>query len=114
MVRGLALISFLSLTRGAPAAETPPRSRTFEVTYRATVRQIPDGAKELELWLPLPQTDRNQTIHRSTVDAPVPLTIGRETVFGVQCVHVRVESPKAPITVTMTVEATRTENAGAI
>ncbi len=109
---GLALIPILALAAKEPASEVVPRSRTYELTYRATARQIPEGAKALDLWLPLPQTDRNQTIHRLTVDAPGPMTIGREPRFGNHCLHIRVEAPRAPVAVTLTVEATRRENSG--
>jgi transglutaminase-like putative cysteine protease len=82
------------------------------LTYEATIRDIPEGTKALNLWLPLPQTDRNQAIHRVTVDGPVPLTIGREPRFGNQWVHVVLREPGRPVTVRVTVEATRSENAG--
>jgi Transglutaminase-like superfamily len=95
-----------------PGSEGQSRSRTFELTYKATVRDIPEGTKILDLWLPLPQTDRNQTVHRIAIDALNRVTIGRESRFGNQSVHVRVDRPNTPITVTLTVEATRWENAG--
>ena len=91
MLSGLALIPLLALPAREPAPEALSRSRTFVLTYRATVRQIPEGAKALDLWLPLPQTDRNQTIQppeggrprppdhrpRASVRQPVPPHPGR-------------------------------------
>ncbi len=94
------------------AAEDTLRSRTFELTYAATAREIPAGAKVVDVWLPLPVTDRNQTIHRLTIDAPRPVSIGRESRFGNQCLHVRVESPGTTVAVSLVIEATRRENAG--
>jgi transglutaminase-like putative cysteine protease len=82
------------------------------LTYKATVRDIPEKSRVLDLWLPLPQTDRNQTVHRVTIDAPNPVSIGREARFGNQCLHVRVETPRASVTVTLAIEATRRENSG--
>src|SRR4051794_38438543 len=110
LVSGLILLILSPMT--TEASDGPPRSRTFELTYRATVNDIPEGAKVLDFWLPLPQTDRSQTIHRVTVDAPGPVTIGRERRFGNQCIHVRVKPPNGPLTVSVTIEATRIENAG--
>jgi transglutaminase-like putative cysteine protease len=110
---GLATALLLLAPAGGPAAEESPRARSFALTYRATVREVPAGAKALDLWLPLPQTDRNQTIRRLTIDAPGPVTIGREGRHGNDCLHVRVERPTAPVAVTIAIEATRRENAGA-
>jgi transglutaminase-like putative cysteine protease len=108
----LASVLLLLLTACLPASEGQIRSRTFELTYTATVRAIPAGTKILDLWLPLSQTDRNQTVHRITIDAANPVTIGREGQFGNRSVNVRVDHPTAPITVTLTVEATRRESTG--
>ena len=94
------------------ASEGQIRSRTFELTYTATVRDIPEGTKVLDLWLPLPQSDRNQTIHRITIDAPNRVTIGRKARFGNQSVYLRVDHPTTPVTITLTVEATRRESTG--
>ena len=94
------------------ASEGQSRSRSFELTYKATVRDIPVGTKVLELWLPFPQTDRNQTVHRITIDAPNRVTIGREARFSNQSIHVHVDQPTASVTVTLIVEATRRENSG--
>ena len=89
-----------------------PDKHPSKLICKATVRDIPVGTKVLDLWLPVPQTDRNQTIHRITIDAPNRVTIGRESRFGNQSVNVRVDQPTAPVTVTLIVEATRWENIG--
>jgi transglutaminase-like putative cysteine protease len=108
----LALALLLLAPDALPASEGQARSRTFEVTYKATVREIPTETINVDLWLPLPQTDRNQTIHRITIDAANRVDIGREARFGNQSVHVRVERPTNPVTVTLGIEATRWENIG--
>ena len=98
--------------QGGNGEQALRRSRTFTLTYRATLRNIPTIAKAVELWLPLPQTDINQTIHRVTVDAPGPITIGREARFGNQCLHVSVRPPDGVLVVSIVIEATRVENSG--
>jgi hypothetical protein len=103
----LALALFLLGPASVVAAEETQRTRTFEVTYKATVRDIPDTTKSLDLWLPVPQTDRHQTVHRITIDATNRVSIGREARFGNQILHARVDHPKGPVTVTLTIEATR-------
>ena len=108
----------------APARQAPEgsRHRTFRLTYRAEVRDIPAGAQALDLWMPSPQTDPNQTIHQVTVDAPGPVRLGREPNAGNQVLHFRralgSTDPKTqppndpPVVVTMTIDATRRENSG--
>jgi transglutaminase-like putative cysteine protease len=108
----LALAVLLLASARLSATEEQSPSRTFELTYTATVRDIPKGTNVLDLWLPLPQTDRNQTIHRVVIDAPSRVTIGRDSRFGNQSVHVRVDQPAGPVSVTLTVDATRRENSG--
>jgi len=98
--------------QGGNGEQARRRSRTFTLTYRATLRNIPTIAKAVELWLPLPQTDINQTIHRVTVDAPGPITVGREARFGNQCLHVSVQPPDSVLVVSMVIAATRAENSG--
>jgi transglutaminase-like putative cysteine protease len=112
-ISALALVFLVLFPESSAAAEKPLRSRTFEVNYRAVVKDVPRGAKVLDLWLPVPQTDRNQTIHCVKIDAPNPLSLGREARHGNQCLHVRVKSPgETPVSVTLVIEATRRENAG--
>jgi transglutaminase-like putative cysteine protease len=92
--------------------EPPLKSRTFLLTYQATIRDIPRDAKTLEAWVPLPQTDANQTIHQISIVAPVPVTIGRESRFGNQSLHARVDGPTGSVQITLLIEATRRENGG--
>ncbi|QDV35557.1 hypothetical protein [Tautonia plasticadhaerens] len=108
----LPAILLLALPQAGRAADEPPRQRTFALTYRATVRDIPEDSEALDLWLPVPQDDANQTIHRLTIDAPAPVTLGREPGSGNRSLHVRLDRPQGEVTVTMTIVATRRENAG--
>lgn len=112
----LALPILLAALAVPPAQGSPGsarvRSRDFELTYRATVREIPPGAGALDIWLPLPQTDRNQTIHRLTIESPAPPTIGREARFGNHSLHVRIPSPRGAVSVAWRARATRREDAG--
>src|SRR4051794_32932078 len=92
-----AAVTLSVLARPSSASEDLFRARTFEVIYRATVREVPEGAKALDLWLPMPSTDANQTVHRITIDAPGPITIGREPEFGNKILHLRTERPGGAI-----------------
>jgi transglutaminase-like putative cysteine protease len=94
------------------AAQSGLKSRTFVFTYKTTVKELPAGARTLDLWLPYPQSDQNQTIHEVTLRAPGTVTIGREPVRGNEALYLHVENPTLPIEVTQEVTATRRENAG--
>ena len=79
----LSVVSVCFASQADSGSERPLKSRTFLLTYQATIRDIPRDAKTLEAWVPLPQTDSNQTIHQISIIAPVPVTIGRETPVSV-------------------------------
>jgi transglutaminase-like putative cysteine protease len=110
LVFGIVSASFAS--QATSGSEQALKSRTFQLTYQATIRDISTDAKRVDAWVPLPQTDANQTIHQISIDGPVPIAIGREPRFGNQSLHIRVDHPKAPVQITLVIEATRTENAG--
>jgi transglutaminase-like putative cysteine protease len=106
------MVSVWYPSRHVFGSERPLKSRTFRLTYQATIRDIPRDVKTLKAWVPLPQTDSNQTIHQISINAPVPVTIGRDARSGNQSLHVRVDRPKGPVKITLVIEATRRENAG--
>lgn len=103
-----------SLVSAGAAGGSTPRERTFELVYTATVKEVPTGARALDLWLPYPQSDAHQTVHSVRVEAPGPVTIGREARFGNQAVYFRQENPRRPVTLTLRVTATRRENRGTV
>jgi transglutaminase-like putative cysteine protease len=51
-------------------------------------------------------------VHQILINAPAPVTFGRETRFGNQSLHIRADRPQAPLQITLIIEATRRENAG--
>jgi hypothetical protein len=112
----LALPMLLVALIASPPQDSPrparERSRDFVLTYRAIVRDIPADVRTLDLWLPVPQTDRHQTIHQLTIDSPVAPTIGREERFGNHGLHVRIATPRGAIAMAWTARVTRRENGG--
>jgi transglutaminase-like putative cysteine protease len=96
----------------AAAARQELRTRTFRFTYRTAVKELPAGAKSLDLWLPYPQTDANQTVQLVRVTAPGPVTIGREPEHGNEALYYHADNPRGPVEVTLEITATRRENAG--
>jgi transglutaminase-like putative cysteine protease len=108
----LASLALVAAAGTAVGAERTPPSRTFQVVYTAMVKDVPAGAKSLDLWLPYPQTDENQVVHSVRVTAPGPVTIGREPQRGNEAVYFHQDDPKDPVTLRLEIDATRNENSG--
>src|SRR5262245_16545658 len=102
MKAGFLVLSAVWLVAGSSTA-AEPRSRSVLLTGRATIRDVPRGAAALEVWIPLPQTDASQTIHRLEIDVPARTTITREPREGNQMLYVRIEGPREPVSIGWTV-----------
>jgi len=66
-MRSIVAASLLSVVMVSIAAAEPEvpigaKSRKFEFLYTATIKAVPDGAKAVELWIPIPQSDKYQDI----------------------------------------------------
>ncbi|RZK94162.1 MAG: transglutaminase domain-containing protein, partial [Hymenobacter sp.] len=99
----------LALTAAAPAT-TPaaPHSRIFHLLCRATVPAA--GTKTLELWMPVPHTDKSQDIQDLKIEASAPYTLATDQ-YGNQMLHIKPAAvPTAPLTVTLTALVTRREH----
>ena len=53
----------------ALAADSQPRSRSFHMEYRATLKDIPAGAKHVDLWIPVPHDDPYQQIGNFRIES---------------------------------------------
>jgi transglutaminase-like putative cysteine protease len=105
-------LSLAAMGSLAASAKETLKSRTFRFTYQAAVRELPAGAQTLDLWLPYPQSDRNQTIHQVTLHAPGAITLAKNPKTGNMDAYLHVERPQLPVEVSLEVTATRRENAG--
>jgi len=64
--------------RGEPSR--PVREFHFECS--TTLAGLPASAKELRIWLPIPQTDENQTISNLRIESPLAHRETRESTYG--------------------------------
>ena len=53
------------------------QERRFEFTYVVDV-DIPEGAKDIRMWLPYPKRDDHQDIRLLAIESPVPTTVYQE------------------------------------
>jgi transglutaminase-like putative cysteine protease len=92
------------------AAAVVPRERSFAFEYKTTVKDIPSGAKRVELWIPVPHDSPLQTIKGLTVESPYPYKM-HSMKYGNRVLHLTVENPtQAAFNVTMRFDAVRREH----
>jgi transglutaminase-like putative cysteine protease len=77
------------------AQKFSPPARTFRFTYNFTVKDIPSGAKRVRIWIPLPQTDRHQTVRVLAAKAPVKTRMTQETEYGNRMMYAEIHNPVA-------------------
>jgi transglutaminase-like putative cysteine protease len=112
LLRTLPLACLLLLLANATAADaqTTQRERRFTFEYTATVRDVPAGAGRIDLWLPVPTSNKYQEIANLRVTSPHRYEM-RDAQYGNKLLHLRVERPTAPsFNVTVSFEAVRREH----
>ena len=102
----LASVSISISNAAAPAL----RERKFEFEYKATVKDIPAGAKRVELWIPVPHDDAFQKITGMEIVSPSPYEV-HTSQYGNRVLHVSLgEARQQSLTVTMRFTAVRREH----
>lgn len=86
-----------------------PDVRSFELTYRATIADVPAGARRVELWIPYPHSDENQEVEVLGVTAPVAYEVSTEPRFGNRVLHLAIDRPQAPIALELRARVVRRE-----
>jgi len=106
LIAGLAAVAAVRKTVVVDAPET----RTFEITYRAVVDELPDGAGELEVWIPYPTGNEAQEVEILGVESPYPTRIERDPEFGNSILYLRTDEPgPGPIAVEVKARVRRSE-----
>src|SRR6185369_10920801 len=102
----IALFSTSLIRVGADA----PRERKFEFEYKAVVKEIPTGAKKVDLWIPVPHDSPFQQITEMKIDSPHQYKI-HTTQYGNKVMHIRLNNPQeSSFAVTMRFNAIRKEH----
>lgn len=100
------LASALSFAANLPA----PRERSFSFEYAVTVKDVPAGARTLDIWLPAPHDDAFQRIANLHVETPYHYEIATGAGDN-HILHIRVIDPRRPaMTVTMRFDVVRKEH----
>jgi hypothetical protein len=69
--------------------------RTFRLSYTARVKEARAGA--IDVWVPVPASDPNQTVHQIRVKAPGAVTISTLPRGAGSVLHYRGEGSGTPI-----------------
>ncbi|MGA9773833.1 MAG: transglutaminase domain-containing protein [Blastocatellia bacterium] len=98
------------LTLATALVSAAPRERKFEFEYKATVKDIPAGAKKVNLWIPIPHDSPFQNIADMQIDSPYPYKI-HTSEYGNKILHISLDSPQqSSFIVTLRFAAVRKEH----
>lgn len=105
------LISRGVVSHAALPVESAP-SRSFEFKYVIHVPSLPDGSRELRLWVPLPYQDRFQSVSQLRLESPVPYTVHSEPQYNNRYAYLEVDAAhvKSPFDVMLAFHAKRLEH----
>ena len=81
--------------------------RTFDLVYETEVQNIPSGAAQVDVWIPLPLPDPYQEIITERVDTPFVWTVHTDPEYGNKILHLRLVDTSVrtiPITVSFRVK----------
>lgn len=91
----------------APAFMKPADSRKFAIEYVGKIGSVPEGAKKLRVWLPVPQDSTVQKI--SDLSFSLPPKFFTEPKYGNRIAYWEIDSPKTNHEITMRFTCERKE-----
>lgn len=62
-------------------------SRTVNLSYTVDVKHLPPGAKQVAIWIPVPESDSWQTVSDVTVKSEVPYSFHSDPEYGNNILH---------------------------
>ncbi|HLL14445.1 MAG TPA: transglutaminase-like domain-containing protein [Pyrinomonadaceae bacterium] len=98
--------------RTQASSRVAPRERRFEFEYKATIKEIPAGARKVDLWIPIPHDTPFQKITGLKIDSPHPYRL-HTAEYGNRILHLSLNNPPPPssgLSVTMSFNAERIEH----
>ncbi|SPE43208.1 Transglutaminase domain protein [Candidatus Sulfopaludibacter sp. SbA3] len=101
----------LAAAVAAASDATPePRARSFHMEYRATVKEIPTGAKHVDFWIPVPHDDPYQKIRDLRIESKYGDQVATAP-EGNAMLHVGIDNPQErAVTVKLSFDVTRMEH----
>jgi transglutaminase-like putative cysteine protease len=104
-------LSFMGAAFSTSSVTSAPL-RSFEFTYLTRIPTLPTDAKTSRIWIPLPQSDRYQTIGNLKIETPLAFSRHRDPEYGNEYVYLQVPAAKVaePAEVRVSFEVTRHEH----
>ncbi|RMG65730.1 MAG: transglutaminase domain-containing protein [Calditrichaeota bacterium] len=85
-----------------------PKTHTFEFLYSFKLNSFPEGAKRVDVWVPVPQTRAEQTIHSVSFEGQREPEIYQDPLYGNKMAHFTFTAPLPDsIQLSMKILATR-------
>jgi transglutaminase-like putative cysteine protease len=108
----LVLLRFVPV---AQAEETSAKTRRVRFTYAAEVRDVPQEAREVQLWLPFPPNNDDQQISNIAVRSDTPTSVNTDADYGNQILSLAVKAPiQQPIRLELQFDVLRREHRNAV
>ena len=97
VLSSLLLLFYAACQLSAQANSNPqkfsPPTRSFRFTYSFTAKDIPSGAKRVRVWVPVPQSERHQTVRVLNVKAPGKMRMTRDPQYGNRMMYAEIQNP---------------------
>ncbi len=107
----LVMLNMGCATTGDPFAGADiSNSRVFGVHYIAKITEIPAGALELQLWVPLPQDNGQQRISAVDLKPSVDCRVTRDERYGNRMVFFSIQDPPPELNVALSFRVHRLAN----
>jgi len=84
-------------------------AKTFRATYTATINGIPEGTKEVTVWLPLPASAGPQSVRDVAIESPYKWTRQHDHVYGNDYAVATIANPPEDLRVPVRFTAVRQE-----
>lgn len=87
---------------GMPDNPEIDNERSFQFTYYTTINNIPDSARSLKAFVPVPESDKHQTISNLEVQCNYDFTFERDAAFGNKILALRIKGSTMPDSISIT------------
>lgn len=93
------ICSFLILFTAIPSfhALAEDHDRSFSITYRAEITEIPDTAQRVALWLPMPRSHRDQLVREINIQSSHRYQIVTDEAYKNRYVYIEIDGEE-PVT----------------